>query len=103
MKAKMRPEPQNFSQVQKELMGRFCQQQIVKSINMAQAIMFIAMNNALGIGKDRFVKVLDEYENLTQEFNKYPNEGELEAVLVQRLKDMGLEIGEGLSIIKVEK
>jgi len=57
-----------------------------------QYFMFLAFNRALGIGKDRFAKVLDEYGEVLKWYEEAKTDGVEEPMLLNTVNSIGIPI-----------
>lgn len=93
MKARI---PNQFSIRQQKVMNEFCKEQISYQVVLAQWLMLIAFNDELGIGKDRFMRVMNRYEQVTSDFEQHVKDGTINQVLTKRLAQMGISVDDKL-------
>ena len=89
MKARVLP---SLTNKEIKILADYTDRQIIRGVTRAQWLMLIACNNALGIGKKRAEKVLEEYEKLVKDFEKYKSDNVADEIILKRIQQIGLEV-----------
>ena len=57
-----------YSKREKKAMGETAERQTHRSLEKVQWVMIVALNDALGVGEERFLRVFDRYTELLEEY-----------------------------------
>lgn len=85
MKAKIKPQ---YSKRELEAISKVVDKQVVESISKAQWIMLVALNEALGIGEQRILKVMELYPKLLEEYEGCKRDDAADEMLARRVKQI---------------
>lgn len=75
-----------------ERIQEYCDKLIIDAASKCQWLMIIAFNDALGIGRDRILKVFSRYEELVEEYGGLKKDGAADEKLLQRIQQMKLPV-----------
>lgn len=79
MKARMKPK---FSKKEKMAIQKVAEDEAQRGIMRAQWLMMVALNDILGIGEQRLLKVLNRYFELVNQYADYKSDDEETADLL---------------------
>lgn len=86
----------NIPYSKKELrrMNEYCDKHIQESAMKCQWLMVIAINDALGIGRDRLMRVFERYQEIVDEYGGLKKDDIADEKVIQRIKQIGLPINQ---------
>lgn len=77
-----------YSKREKKTMGEIAERQTRRSIEKVQWVMIVAMNDALGVGEERFMRVFDRYTELLEEYGGFKEDEVADEMLSRRVKQI---------------
>ena len=83
-----------YSKRQLRRMNEYCDKHIQESAIKCQWLMVIALNDALGIGRDRMMKVFERYQEIVDEYGGLKKDDVADEKVMQRIKQIGLPINQ---------
>ncbi len=83
-----------YSKRELRRMNEYCDKHIQESAMKCQWLMVIALNDALGIGRDRMMKVFEHYQEIVDEYGGLKKDDVADEKVVRRIKQIGLPINQ---------
>ena len=83
-----------YSKRQLRRMNEYCDKLIQESAMKCQWLMVIALNDALGIGRDLMTKVFERYQEIVDEYGGLKKDDVADEKVVRRIKQIGLPINQ---------
>ena len=77
-----------YSKREKKAMGEIAERQTRRSLEKVQWVMIVAMNDALGVGEERFLRVFDRYTELLEEYGGFKEDEVADEMLSRRVKQI---------------
>lgn len=77
-----------YSKREKKAMGEITERHTRRSIEKVQWVMIVAMNDALGVGEERFMRVFDRYTELLEEYGGFKEDEVADEMLSRRVKQI---------------
>ena len=77
-----------YSKREKKAMGETAERQKRRSLEKVQWVMIVAMNDALGVGEERFLRVFDRYTELLEEYGGFKEDEVADEMLSRRVKQI---------------
>ncbi|MDD7042374.1 MAG: hypothetical protein PUI40_10540 [Oscillospiraceae bacterium] len=77
-----------YSKREKKAMGEIAERHTRRSIEKVQWVMIVAMNDALGVGEERFMRVFDRYTELLEEYGGFKEDEVADEMLSRRVKQI---------------
>lgn len=77
-----------YSKREKKAMVETAERQTRRSIEKVQWVMIVAMNDALGVGGERFMRVFDRYTELLEEYGGFKEDEVADEMLSRRVKQI---------------
>ena len=77
-----------YSKREKKAMGETAERQTRSSIEKVQWVMIVALNDALGVGEERFLRVFDRYTALLEEYGGFKEDEVADEILARRVKQI---------------
>lgn len=86
----------NIPYSKKELrkMNEYCDKLIQESAIKCQWLMVIALNDALGIGRNRLMRVFERYQEIVDEYGGLKRDNVADEKVMQRIEQIGLPINQ---------
>lgn len=75
-------------------MNEYCDEHIQERIIKCQWLMVIALNDALGIGRDRLMRVFERYQEIIDEYGGLKRDDVADEKVMQRIEQIGLPINQ---------
>ena len=83
-----------YSKRELRRMNEYCDKLIQESAMKCQWLMVIALNDALGIGRDRMMKVFERYQEIVDEYGGLKKDDVADEKVVRRIKQIGPPINQ---------
>ena len=83
-----------YSKRELRRMNEYCDKHIQESAMKCQWLMVIAINDALGIGRDRLMRVFERYQEIVDEYGGLKRDDVADEKVVRRIKQIGLPINQ---------
>ena len=77
-----------YSKRELKAMGEIAERQTHRSLAKVQWVMIVAMNDALGVGEERFLRVFDRYTELLEEYGGFKEDEVADEMLSRRVKQI---------------
>lgn len=77
-----------YSKREKKAMGETAERQTRRSLEKVQWVMIVALNDALGLGEERILRVLDQYPELLEEYGGFETDDVADEMLSRRPKQI---------------
>ena len=77
-----------YSKREKKAIGEIAERQTHRSLAKVQWGMIVALNDALGLGEERFLRVLDRYPELLEEYGGFKEDEVADEMLSRRVKQI---------------
>ena len=77
-----------YSKREKKAMGETAERQTRRSLEKVQWVMIVALNDALGVGEERFLRVFDRYTELLEEYGGFEADEVADEMLSRRVKQI---------------
>lgn len=77
-----------YSKREKKAMGETAERQTRRSLEKVQWVMIVAMNDALGVGEERFLRAFDRYTELLEEYGGFKEDEVADEMLSRRVKQI---------------
>lgn len=77
-----------YSKREKKAMGETAERQTRRSLEKVQWVMIVALNDALGVGEERFLRVFDRYTELLEEYGGFKEDEVADEMLSRRVKQI---------------
>lgn len=77
-----------FTKKEAAAIGDLIDQRTTDSLAKVQWIMIVALNDALGIGEKRILRVLEEYPDLLKKYGGFKKDGVSDEMLARRVKQI---------------
>ena len=75
-----------------ERIREYCDKLSIESATKCQWLMLVALNDELGIGRKRILRVFARYEEVVAEYGGLKKDGAADEKLLQRIKQMKLPV-----------
>ena len=85
MKVRIRP---NYNKKELVAMGELVDRQVQDALAKVQWMMIVALNDVLGIGEERILRVLSRYPELLREYNGYKRDDVADEMLERRVRQI---------------
>ena len=76
-----------YSKRELKAMGETAERQTRRSLEKVQWVMIVALNDALGVGEERFLRVFDRYTELLEEYGGFEADDVADEMLSRRVTD----------------
>ena len=83
MKARVQPQ---YSKKELQIMGAYVDKRVQDALSRVQWLMLLAFHDELNIGEQRFVRVMERYGKLLEEYNGYQRDEIADQKLTQAIK-----------------
>lgn len=77
-----------YSKREKKAMGEIAERQTHRSLAKVQWVMIVALNDELGLGEERILRVLDRYTELLEEYGGFKEDEVADEMLSRRVKQI---------------
>ena len=77
-----------YSKREKKAMGEIAERQTHRSLAKVQWVMIVALNDELGLGEERILRVLDRYTELLEEYGGFEADDVADEMLSRRVKQI---------------
>ena len=77
-----------YSKREMKAMGETAERQMHRSLAKVQWVMIVALNDALGLGKERILRVFDRYTELLEEYGGFEADEVADEILARRVKQI---------------
>ncbi len=78
----------NYTKKEIEVMEHEVDKMVFDSIYKIQWLMFVAFNDTLGIGEKRFLRVIERYAELADEYKGFKKDEVADELLARRVKQI---------------